>query len=52
MKANEKMVDTKDLVLAVNKNFVNKKAADIIKSGISKINPEKIISDYMAKHMK
>lgn len=52
IQANGKEIDTKELILAINNSFSNKKAADILKSGISKIDPDKIIKDYMAKYMK
>ncbi len=43
VQANAKVIDSKDLVLAVNNTFTNKKAAAILNSGIAKINAEKII---------
>ena len=52
VQANGKVLDTKDLVLAINNSFTNKKAKAILASGISKINAEKIIKDYMDKYMK
>ena len=52
VQANAKMIDTKDLVLAINTKFANKNAAEIIKRAISKVNAEKIIQDYKAKHLK
>lgn len=52
VQANAKVIDSKDLVLAVNNTFTNKKAAAILNSGIAKINAEKIIKDYMEKYMK
>ncbi|MBK9348387.1 MAG: transporter substrate-binding domain-containing protein [Burkholderiales bacterium] len=52
VQANSKVLDTKDLVLGLNNKFENKKAAEIIKRGIAKIDAEKIIKDYMAKHIK
>lgn len=52
VQANGKVIDTKDLVLGINTGFTNKNAADVIKRGLSKIDPDKIIKDYMAKHIK
>lgn len=52
VQANPKVLDSKDLVLAVNKQFSNKKANAILNSGIAKIDAEKIIKDYMEKYMK
>lgn len=52
VQANPKVVDTKDLLLAINNGFTNKKASAIVSSGIAKINAEKIIKDYMEKYMK
>lgn len=52
IQANSKKIDTKDLVLGINVKFQNKNAEEILKKGISKINPEKIIQDYMKKYMK
>jgi len=52
VQANPKAIDTKDLVLGINEKFMNKNAAEIIKRGIAKIDSEKIIKDYMAKHIR
>lgn len=52
LQANPKVLDTKDLVLGINDKFANKKAAEIIKRGLTKIDPDKIIKDYMAKNIK
>ncbi|WP_168224746.1 substrate-binding periplasmic protein [Rhodoferax aquaticus] len=52
VQANKKVIDTKDLVLAVNGSFSNKKAAAILNSGLAKINADQIIKDYMAKYIK
>lgn len=52
VQANPKVIDTKDLVVGVNNSFSNKKANAILASGIAKINPGKIIKDYMDKYMK
>lgn len=52
VQANAKALDTKDLVLGINDKFANKQAAEILKRGIAKIDPDKIIKDYMAKHIK
>jgi len=52
LQANAKTVDTKDLHLAVNNAFSNKKAVEIIKRGLAKIDADKIIREYMGKYMK
>lgn len=52
VQANSKVLDTKDLVLGINPKFENKNAIEILKRGIAKIDPDKIIKDYMAKHIK
>ncbi|MBK6637075.1 MAG: ABC transporter substrate-binding protein [Rhodocyclaceae bacterium] len=52
VQANPRVIDSKDLVLAINDSFVNKKANAILSSGLAKINADKIIKDYMEKHMK
>ena len=52
LQANSKTLDTKDLVLGINNQFANKKAAEILKKGIAKIDADKIIKEYMAKHIK
>jgi len=46
------VIDTKDLFLAINAKFKNKNAVNILQRGISKIHPDKIISDYKKKYMK
>ena len=52
IQANSKTVDTKELLLAINNKFRNKNAVSILASGISKINTEKIVKDYMDKYIK
>ena len=52
VQANPRVIDSKDLLLAINDSFVNKKANAILSSGLAKINADKIIKDYMEKHMK
>jgi polar amino acid transport system substrate-binding protein len=52
VQANAKVIDSKNLLLAINNNFTNKKANAILSRGIAKINAEKIIKDYMDKYMK
>lgn len=52
VQANPKVIDTKDLVLGINAKFSNKNAGEILKRGIAKIDADKIIKDYMAKHIK
>ena len=52
VQANPKVLDSKNLVLAVNNSFTNKTAAAILNRGIAKIDADKIIKDYMEKHMK
>jgi polar amino acid transport system substrate-binding protein len=52
LQANSKTLDTKDLILGINNKFTNKNAAEILKKGIAKIDADKIIKEYMAKHIK
>lgn len=52
LRANPKIVTTKDLVLAINGESSNKNVAEIVKRGLSKIDPDKIIRDYMAKYLR
>lgn len=52
VQANAKVIDTKDLVLGINAKFANKNAVEVLKRGIAKIDADKIIKDYMAKHIK
>ena len=52
LQANKKIVETKDLVLAVNNSFTNKKTTETLNSGLSKINAEQIMKDYLAKYIK
>jgi polar amino acid transport system substrate-binding protein len=52
VQANSTVISKKDLLLAINNKFKNKDAVAILKRGISKINPDKIISNYKKKYMK
>lgn len=52
VQANSRVIDTKNLYLAINGNFKNRNASNILKRGISKIRPDKIINDYKKRHMK
>lgn len=52
VQANSTVIGTKDLLLAINAKFKNKNAVAVLQSGISKINPDKIINDYKKKYMK
>lgn len=51
VQANSRVIDTKDLLLAINTKFKNKNAFSILQRGISKIRPDKIINDYKKKYM-
>lgn len=42
--------DNKPNVLAINNNFPNKNAAEIVKRGLSKVNVKVFVSDYMKKY--
>jgi polar amino acid transport system substrate-binding protein len=50
VQANKKVVDTKDLLLGINNNFKGAKVEEILKRGLSKIDPDKIIKEYLKKH--
>lgn len=52
VQANKKAIGNKQLVLAINNKFNDQRAAAILKSGVAKINPDKIIKDYMDMHMR
>ena len=52
VQVNDKIIDSKDLLLAINKNFPEKNVNEIVVRGISKIDADKIIKDYMEKYMK
>lgn len=52
VRANPVVIDTKDLLFAINAKFTNKNAVNILERGISKINSDKIISDYKKKYVK
>lgn len=52
VQANSKVIETKDLLLAINVKFKDKNAASVLQRGISKIHPEKIIRNYKKKYMK
>lgn len=52
VQANKKAIGNKQLVLAINNKFNDRRAAAILKSGVAKINPDKIIKDYMDMHMR
>lgn len=51
VQANSKTVGTKDLLLAINNAFQNRNAISILSSGISKIDAEKIVEDYLEKYL-
>lgn len=51
VQANSKTVGTKDLLLAINNAFQNRNAISILSSGISKIDAEKIVKDYLEKYL-
>ncbi len=50
--ANAKTLDNKELYLAINRAYPNKRAAEIVASGLAKIKPDQIIKEYMEKHLK
>ena len=52
VQVNEKVIDSKDLLLSINQNFPEKDVNDIVVRGISKIDADQIIKDYMDKYLK
>ena len=50
VQANKKKIDDKLLLLAINDKFESPKASEIIRNGMSKINSNKIIKEYLAKY--
>jgi polar amino acid transport system substrate-binding protein len=52
VQANKKIIENKQLLLAINNKFSERRAPAILKSGVAKINPDKIIKDYMDKYMR
>ena len=52
VQVNDKIIDSKDLLLSINKNFPEKDVNEIIVRGISKIDANRIIKEYMEKYMK
>ena len=52
VQVNGKVIDSKDLLLSINQNFPEKDVNDIVTRGISKIDAEQIIKDYMDEYMK
>jgi polar amino acid transport system substrate-binding protein len=50
VQANKKPIDNKLLLLAINNKFYNPRASEILNRGVSKINPNKIIQDYLKKY--
>ncbi len=52
VRPNKKIIDNKDIVIAINNKFSNKKAAEIITRSLKRINADKIILDYKKKYLK
>lgn len=52
VQANKKIIAEKDLVLAINNSFKDKKAAEVIKKGLAKIKSEKMVKDWLNKNNK
>lgn len=52
VQANGKILDSKDLLLSINENFAEKDVNDIVIRGISKIDADAIIKNYMDKYVK
>jgi len=50
VQANSTVIDDKFLVFAVNANFTNDQAVEILNRGLSKIDSEQIINDYFEKY--
>ncbi len=52
VRANEKIIDTKDIIIAINKKFSNKKSAKIIKRAMARVNAQIIIQNYKINYLK
>ncbi|MDX8398902.1 MAG: ABC transporter substrate-binding protein [Gallionellaceae bacterium] len=52
LQANKKVIGSKALLLSINNSFPNKQSTAILNRGLSKINAQKIIREYMTKYMK
>ena len=52
VQANPLQIGSKDLLLAINIYSAHKNANEVLRRGLSKINPEKLINDYMALHLR
>ncbi|OYT91140.1 MAG: ABC transporter substrate-binding protein [Burkholderiales bacterium PBB3] len=52
VQANPKVIGTKDLVLAINRNFANRDASATLSRGLAKIDADRIIKDYMRQNLK
>lgn len=52
VQANARVIDNKDLLLAINTGFANKNAVEVLRRGLSKIDADKIIKDYMARYIR
>ncbi|OYU46206.1 MAG: hypothetical protein CFE44_03390 [Burkholderiales bacterium PBB4] len=50
VQANARAIGTKDLVLSINRKFAHRSAFDTLARGLSKIDPDKIINDYLSRH--
>jgi polar amino acid transport system substrate-binding protein len=50
VQANAKIIGTKDLVLAINRDFAFRDASTTLTRGLAKIDPDKIIRDYMRRN--
>lgn len=51
VQANAKIIASKDLVLAINANFVGRDVNATLSRGLAKIDAERIIKDYMRQHL-
>lgn len=52
VQANEKVIGTKDLVIALNSKYANRDAGETLSRGLAKIDSDRIIRDYMRKSFK
>ena len=52
VQANVKVIGTKDLVMAINKNFGNRDANATLSRGLAKVDAGRIIQDYMRQNFK
>ncbi|WP_317204299.1 transporter substrate-binding domain-containing protein [Janthinobacterium sp.] len=52
VQANVKEIGSKDLVLAINRNFANRDANAILSRGLAQVDPDRILKSYMQRNFK